>query len=522
MRTLTAIAAFAFVAAPLLQLTACVGDSANDANRGDASSANPADGAVDGTLPDGAPSPDGGDGGDGGPILTSCDGGLVDLKTDPKNCGTCGKACGYDGGAPNVVAACNAGTCGSGCDVGWGDCNGQGGDGCEAPTTQITQCGACGHVCGSKNASPQCVLVKGAYACKLNCSAGTASCDADDANGCETDLSSDPKNCGACGFDCGTASCVAGMCRLTGGTQDFVFDPSEVDALAIDATNVYFTQANVAPSGVIRKVPKLGGAVVDVRPPSDFGAALGVNRTIAVDKNYVYYLEKSYPRNFLRVPKNGSAAPENLGPLGANSANAVGILLDADANGTATKVFSTEVCNGPGVWAGDIVAKTATNLAFDVGNGCDAAGRGMVMNGKKLYFGLVTLQKIDVIDYAAQTPTVSTFWSSLGCTPNAMATDGGHLYVACNTQLLSFDLPNGNTKTVVVNGNQGLLRVAADGTGIYVLADGLYRFAPSDVNAPLDASHKLAMGPNGVFKSLALDATAVYVQDYKDVYRVHR
>lgn len=504
------------VVAPVLQLTGCVGDSANADNKGDAASANPVD-AGDATVSDAAPA----DGSDGA-VLTSCDGGLVDLKSDPKNCGTCGNACTYDGGAPNVVAACKAATCGSGCDVGWGDCNGQSGDGCEAPTNLVAQCGACNHMCGAKNANPQCVLANGAYACKLNCTAGTASCDGNDANGCEADVTSDPKNCGACGFDCGAATCVAGMCQLTGGTQDFYFDPLEVDALAIDATHVYFTQSNVAPSGVIRKVPKLGGAVTDVRPASDFGSALGVSRTIALDKNYIYYLEKSYSRNFLRVPKNGSAAPENLGVLGANAAQAIDITLDADANGTATRVFSTQKCNGPGVWAGDIVAKTATNLAPDFGGGpCDAVGRGMVYVGKKLYFGLSIQQKIDVIDYAAQTPTVSTFWSNLGCGITDLASDGTHLYVTCGAQLLSFDLPNGTTKTVIASGS-GPQHVVADGTAIYVIADGLYRFAPNEVNATLDASHKIASAPVSFFRSLALDATAVYVQDSKDVYRVHR
>src|SRR5215467_10227089 len=52
-------------------------------------------------------------------------------------------------------------------------------------------------------------------------------------------LSSDPKNCGACGHDCLGGTCVTGICQpviIANGVTD-------LEGLAIDAANVYWTDA---------------------------------------------------------------------------------------------------------------------------------------------------------------------------------------------------------------------------------------------------------------------------------------
>ena len=51
-----------------------------------------------------------------------------DLQRDDSNCGVCGNVC---SNPANAFGACGAGTCGFVCQSGFGDCNSNGGDGCE-------------------------------------------------------------------------------------------------------------------------------------------------------------------------------------------------------------------------------------------------------------------------------------------------------------------------------------------------------------------------------------------------------
>ncbi len=104
----------------------------------------------------------------------------------------------------------------SGCPAGKSDCDGVAANGCEVVTaTDLANCGACGAVCGSSNASPACA----SGVCSLNCAAGFADCDGHLANGCETETQTNMANCGACGAICdgtnGTATCSSGTCNIT-------------------------------------------------------------------------------------------------------------------------------------------------------------------------------------------------------------------------------------------------------------------------------------------------------------------
>lgn len=50
--------------------------------------------------------------------------------------------------------------------------------------------------------------------CVVTCSPGRGHCDADPANGCETDTTTSWEHCGACGRRCGVgARCVNGLCE---------------------------------------------------------------------------------------------------------------------------------------------------------------------------------------------------------------------------------------------------------------------------------------------------------------------
>ncbi|MDB4946245.1 MAG: Tryptophan synthase alpha chain [Labilithrix sp.] len=76
----------------------------------------------------------------------TCGGSCVDPLTNTSHCGTCGTAC--VAGA-NGAATCTNGICGVACQEGFGDCNADALDGCEADLrTSTASCGACGKHCG--------------------------------------------------------------------------------------------------------------------------------------------------------------------------------------------------------------------------------------------------------------------------------------------------------------------------------------------------------------------------------------
>lgn len=74
----------------------------------------------------------------------------------------------------------------------------------------VNNCGACGAICAVENAEPVC---EGGVCRILECLDGFADCNADAADGCETDLA-DPSLCGACGPLPGVPGESCGGCDL--------------------------------------------------------------------------------------------------------------------------------------------------------------------------------------------------------------------------------------------------------------------------------------------------------------------
>jgi hypothetical protein len=171
----------------------------------------------------------------------------VDLSSDDDNCGACGHHCPALPSV-NAVTRCIDGECTLGCTTRHMDCNGIAEDGCEADVTNDDKncgicgrvcpegqacmggeckcanplsCGACGNVCPPDTEPPfpdewnmerRCVDGK----CHVpTCNSFYGDCNSDmgapDGDGCETDVSGDPKNCGACGNECAPGS----ICQVT-------------------------------------------------------------------------------------------------------------------------------------------------------------------------------------------------------------------------------------------------------------------------------------------------------------------
>lgn len=148
-----------------------------------------------------------------------CDGNAAngcetDLSTTPAHCGTCGRECSLS----NAIAGCALGACTvASCAPGFGNCNGNAADGCEVDVrTSLANCGMCGRVCTLASASSVC----SAGTCAIStCNAGYGNCDGDPSNGCEANLST-LTHCGRCGAACPTPAGphTIARCTSTGGS----------------------------------------------------------------------------------------------------------------------------------------------------------------------------------------------------------------------------------------------------------------------------------------------------------------
>lgn len=167
-----------------------------------------------------------------------------------------GWSCGSLSVFPNAIASCVSSTCKLACTTGYGNCNNVSSDGCEMNIlNNADHCGVCGHVCPTQqNASRTCSN----GTCGMGaCNAGWANCDADMANGCETDILNDLTNCGFCGHECsgaqGSSWCAAGVCEIEcspgyGNCNGLVDDGCETNMTANPAN--CGSCGHVCPSGV--------------------------------------------------------------------------------------------------------------------------------------------------------------------------------------------------------------------------------------------------------------------------------
>lgn len=164
--------------------------------------------------------------------------------------GTAGSAgaSGTAGNAGKGGASGASGSAGGGgaamCTATTADCNGDPKDGCETTiTTDPKNCSGCGKACPSApNSVPTC---KGGT-CFTDCAKGFNDCNNDPKDGCEKPTSADVANCGACGKTCpagahGTPKCVDSGCGFTcengfGDCNGLPADGCEAN-LATDAKN---------------------------------------------------------------------------------------------------------------------------------------------------------------------------------------------------------------------------------------------------------------------------------------------
>lgn len=143
------------------------------------------------------------------------DGCETNVDGDYANCGSCGNDCKVTKGQNWI---CDAGACiVNYCDPDTLlDCDKDKKNGCEVDgTTDVSNCKFCGNACSLAHAVNECV----GQVCKIkSCDSGWANCDGNEANGCETNIGTDPGHCGGCNQACnstnGIPACSGGKCAI--------------------------------------------------------------------------------------------------------------------------------------------------------------------------------------------------------------------------------------------------------------------------------------------------------------------
>jgi hypothetical protein len=138
-----------------------------------------------------------------GDCATSCE---LTAHATSVVCAT-GNKCEVDHHCPSGLAGCVEDAPVTGCEPGFGDCNGDGADGCERALDSLTDCGECDTPCAMTNAITSC----DSGSCEfVDCLPGYDRCGG---NTCIS-LANDEDNCGECEFQCagGTANCAGGKC----------------------------------------------------------------------------------------------------------------------------------------------------------------------------------------------------------------------------------------------------------------------------------------------------------------------
>ncbi len=341
-----------------------------------------------------------------------------------------------------------------------------------------SNCGACGKLCGGSHAVGTCTE----GTCSLTCVGSFQDCDKNPANGCEVDVSSDPKSCGRCGHDCLGGACVNNRC------QPVVLSPSEgnVAGIAVDATRVYWTSYS---NGLVRSCPKTGCSGGATTLASGQQEPFG----IAADGTNVYWTETT--GSAVRKCAAGGCGG-NPSTLASGQQNPFGIATDGvfvywtnNAGGEVRKC-ATGGCSG-----NPTLLATVTNPAY------------VVVDKTGLYW----TSGNSVRRCSTSCANDSVLLANSGFV-NQVATDGTNVYWGGSALYACAVNGCGGFPTIVTPGNFPF-GVVVDATDIYYSTPGLssiWKCPKGDCSGGPTVVSAAQSSPG----QLAQDATAIYWGNY--------
>jgi hypothetical protein len=366
---------------------------------------------------------------------------------------------------------CSAGSCV--CTNGFDDCDEDPDNGCESDvTSDPSNCGACGALCNNG------ACVGGACACD----ATYADCDGDPSNGCEAAVDIDAENCGACGVSCAGGTCEGGVC------QQMTFAGVDAPAsIAAAGGELYFVACDPP-------VGRSDGVTVE---PLGFTSS-GCGELVAVTPGSVFWVlagDSSIYRGDPLVPYGQSTLAVAAKPSRFLVAGATHVYYFVNESPTSIRRLAVDGGGVPEVIASSVVPLAMT--ADDEG--------GYWSDGDGLH--MMPASGTTPIDVA---PNVY---------PTSLAVAGGTLFAGDDKGVLAIPL-DGSAATQIVT-SSSVTALAADSAHVYwadALQGTIHRIA-------WDGSDDTTLVTGQAFSAdpqLALDATFIYWIAGSKVHRTTR
>lgn len=325
------------------------------------------------------------------------------------------------------------------------------------------------------------------------CTAETEDCDGDVANGCETEVMSDPLHCGACDHDCLGGECVGGHCQpvvLATGQQL----PTGVAVAPGAQGRVYWT--NRTDDGTVSSVSKQGGAVMvhatdQPRPGAiviSFGQIYWTCAGLQPSTGLIATIEAGSDGGGATVLASEQNNPFALATFGGklywtNSLDNVGTVMTVDTEGQGLQELASNQDLPVGIAADEVAVYWANLNDHEIRFWELNAGLGGLFLGGLTSPGGVAVDVINVywteitgdVHGATKVGKHITTYATGQSTPTGVAVDGLHLYWANNgggtiNRALKASAPSdagAQGLTELASGQNGPMVVALDNTAIY-------------------------------------------------------
>jgi hypothetical protein len=312
------------------------------------------------------------------------------------------------------------------------------------------------------------------------CTGTLANCNGLPGDGCETDVTTDVGNCGACGHDCFGGTCTAGACApaviasalsspiaLTADLNNVYWTDSadntvnqrslatntltvlstgqtNARGIAADGTHVYW--ALYRASGEIHRAPIGGGpteVIVSAQPQSSY---------IAVDQTSVYWTNFTGTGSVMKAAKVPGATPI---PLVTNETWPAFLSVDA------THVYWNDWTN-----AGALVKVTLDGVTRTVLQSNVKSPFAMAKYGSSVFY--VTDLGGDVVELSALDGSLTTAIATGERKPHSIAADASGVYWGNNQSgEIRFSAPGAAAPVTLASGQTGVSSIAVTANSVF-------------------------------------------------------